>query len=388
MNSIRKVGHQWQANHIIIDILEKSKTQDDFILENMRGICAIINESGQIFRANCDLAGLLESSIANVRKHSLKKLFTDETWQKFQEQVKQLDTKTLKSQTAFEIKTDALSAKDQKSFLFEIYVYGKYKNKDMNFYFILGTDITNLRTIENKLKEQVEENRRLVRIITHDIASPLTVIEGMSRNLNRSNADIPTIQKKLLKGSETIKEILSSVRNLQAIIDGVKKVVLIAYPLDLMINNTLALFDEKLKEKNITVEFVPCALNVFVEAKMLSNQVLSNLMSNAIKFTFPNSKIVILIEETNDFVTIKIKDCGTGIPSQSVPKLFIISENSSTPGTLGEKGTGYGLPICKSIMELMGGTISVESKYINDFPTDHGTTFSVSVQKIKSEKIA
>jgi signal transduction histidine kinase len=386
MNSFRRPGSQ--ANHVIISILEKSKLQDDLVLENVKGICAVINEEGSIYKANHELADLLETPIISIRQHSVKKLFTQTTWRKFVSQMKIGNPELPDKQTSFEVSTDALDADKQKHFLFDIYHYGQYKNLEMNFYFILGTDITSLRNTESKLKDQIEENKKLVRIITHDLASPLTVIDFLARNLSRDNVDLKVVQRKLMRSSETIKEILFSVRNLQAIIDGVKKINLSVHSIDQLIAETLVLFDEKLTEKNIKIEYELSYLNVLVEGKTLRNQVLSNLISNAIKFTFPNSKILISIEETEVCAIVKIRDFGMGIKAESVPKLFVIAQNCSTPGTSGEKGTGYGLPICKSILEIMGGGISVESKHIDEYPTDHGTTFSVSIQKVKAAKSA
>lgn len=388
MSSNRKVGHQWQANHIIINILEKSKHQDDFIFENTRGICTVINEDGTIYKANHELAQLLDVPISNIRQYSIKTLFKIETWDKFVKQIRLIETDSNSKHSSFEIVTDALETVKQKCFLFEIYSYGQYKNLNINFYFILGSDITSLRTAENKLKDQIEENKKLVRIITHDLANPITVIDMLSRNMHRSKLDISIIQRKLLRSSETIKEILSSVRNLQSIIDGVKKITLANHSVDQLIAETIVLFDEKLNEKKLEIIFLPSHLDVLIEAKTLRNQVLANLLSNAIKFAFPNGKIIISTEDVGDFVIIKIHDTGMGIRAESLPKLFIISQNCSTTGTSGEKGTGYGLPICKSILELMGGSISVESKFIEDDPIHHGTTFLIRLQKSKISKSA
>jgi signal transduction histidine kinase len=382
MNSFGNFNPECQANHIIINILEKSKSQADFILENIRGICAVIDEEGAIYKANHELAQLLNVPITNIRQQSLKKLFKNESWNEFANQIKPIKANSQNNHSAFEIHTDALIPAQQKCFLFEIYHYGQYKNLEMNYYFILGTDITTQRSTEDKLKEQIEENKKLVKIITHDLANPLTVIDMLSRNLTRDNMDLKVIQSKLLKSSATMKEILFSVRNLQSIIDGVKKITLTKQSIDKLITETISLFEEKLNEKNISIEFQPSHLNGMVEANIFRNQILANLLSNAIKFTFPNNKITITTEENNDYVIIKIRDVGTGIRTESLSKLFITSQNCSTAGTAGEKGTGYGLPICNSMLKIMGGSISLDSKYIDDYPTEHGTCFSISIRKM------
>lgn len=379
MSSERRSAANWQANQIIIDILERSKLQDDLILENIRGVSAVIDETGAIYKANHELAQIFSVPLCQIREHSLASLFQKESWATLLKQIQSFQSN--EKHSSFEMVTDGLDEDQQKVYLFELYHYGKYKNSDSDFYFILGTDITKQRKTEVQLKDQFEENKKLIRIITHDLAGPLTVIEYVGRQLTKEKADLPALQMRLLRSFRTIKEILTSVHNLQAIIDGVKKMNLANFPIDQIITETLLLFEERFREKQIKIEFEPSHLNVYVDGNTLRNQILANLISNAIKFTFKGKTIKITVQEMQDLVVITVSDQGTGIKADSIPNLFVVSKNTSTQGTSGEKGTGYGLPICKSILDLMGGDITVESKHIDESPDDHGTTFYVYVQK-------
>ncbi|MBN8544521.1 MAG: PAS domain-containing protein [Ignavibacteria bacterium] len=86
-----------------------------------------------------------------------------------------------------------------------------------------------------------------------------------------------------------------------------------------------------------------------------------NLISNAIKFSYPGGKIVISSEEVANFTEISVEDQGTGIGEDDLGKLFRIDTRLSTEGTLKEKGTGLGLNISKGVIDLHGGTINIQS---------------------------
>jgi len=89
--------------------------------------------------------------------------------------------------------------------------------------------------------------------------------------------------------------------------------------------------------------------------------VFRNLVSNAIKFTRENGNISILTRKKDDFCEISVKDNGVGISGENIQKIFRIDSNHSTLGTIGEKGTGLGLVLCKEFIEKNNGKIWVES---------------------------
>ena len=90
--------------------------------------------------------------------------------------------------------------------------------------------------------------------------------------------------------------------------------------------------------------------------------VLRNLISNAIKFTQSEGRIIVSSIEKDGFVEVSVQDSGTGIESDEFSKLFNLSKLFTTKGTAEEKGTGLGLPLCKEFVEKNGGKIWVESE--------------------------
>jgi len=91
-------------------------------------------------------------------------------------------------------------------------------------------------------------------------------------------------------------------------------------------------------------------------------QVLENLISNAIKYSYPDSKVLISLYKTDGKINIEIKDEGQGIKPEEIPKLFGKFSKLSSRPTAGESSNGLGLWIVKRLTELMNGKISCESE--------------------------
>jgi two-component system sensor histidine kinase/response regulator len=137
------------------------------------------------------------------------------------------------------------------------------------------------------------------------------------------------------------------------------------------------LYEQNLKNKKI--EFgnsIKPDLFAFGD-KSMTETILRNLISNAIKFTHPGGKITVFSDIENEMAIIKVKDTGVGIEKENIPNLFIIDAGFSTKGTTEESGTGLGLIICKELVEKQKGKIWVESK------KNEGSTFYFSIPVAK-----
>ena len=136
-----------------------------------------------------------------------------------------------------------------------------------------------------------------------------------------------------------------------------------------LLNNLEALYNQNLKSKGITFKInVEPEISVYADKKM-TETILRNLISNAIKFIHPNGTISVSSETDNDFVVIKVIDTGVGIKTKKLSELFQVDKVQSTWGTEKETGTGLGLILCKELVEKQNDKIWVESK------EDEGTTF-------------
>ena len=130
---------------------------------------------------------------------------------------------------------------------------------------------------------------------------------------------------------------------------------------------TIALLRQPAADKAIfLINQIPEDIYVKADKNMLLT-IFRNLISNAIKFTPKEGKIVISArsitdEDKQNFIEISVNDSGVGIEKEKRARLFKISENISTKGTEGESGSGLGLILCKEFVEKHGGTIKVESQ--------------------------
>lgn len=121
-------------------------------------------------------------------------------------------------------------------------------------------------------------------------------------------------------------------------------------------------------------------LFVFADKNALST-VLRNLISNAIKFTPMNGAITLEANLVHDLIWIHVKDTGVGMPPEKMATLFVLSENKTTSGTSGEKGTGLGLMLCAEYVALNKGTINVNSE------VGKGTVFSFSTPSFQPKEL-
>ena len=112
------------------------------------------------------------------------------------------------------------------------------------------------------------------------------------------------------------------------------------------------------------------------------NSILRNLISNAIKFTYPGGRIRITSEDRENEHLIAVSDDGIGIKEEVVHKLFRIEESFSISGTNNEKGTGLGLIMCKEFVEKHGGKIWVEPN-LDQLQQHQGSIFKFTLPNAK-----
>lgn len=238
---------------------------------------------------------------------------------------------------------------------------------------------------EKLLKEQGKKIDDLFRVLFHDLANPLGRIAiGLSiakRNLpdGETNRGLEIAQN----ASDSMMEVTQSIRRMYAMSKGKGNVDLSLIPLNVAVDYVKKIYQPELDRRNITIEYhfdKHEGLKLLVEPVSFNNQVLGNIISNAIKFSPEHSQIFITAYPTNQGTfAIEIKDNGIGIPEQIKKQLFDINKKTSRPGLRGETGSGFGMHIMKSFVEMYGGHIHVESmETSNNLPS--GTTVKIILE--------
>jgi two-component system, sensor histidine kinase LadS len=235
---------------------------------------------------------------------------------------------------------------------------------------------------EKDAEKQSEDSsalRSLIHIICHDLRNPLTVMAGHAEmQLRRGKAEWTPVAR----AAQTQKEILDYVQIKEAIESGKQSLSLVPVSLLESVENARFLFDERMKEKNIRwdaqIEGNPIVL---ADPTLLTYTVISNLISNAIKFTGNNGLIEVRSRVCGSDIELHVRDTGIGIPQDLIMHLFSKGVSTTRPGTDGEKGTGFGMPLVKTIMEFFGGSIAVQS-FVGDGPRDGMTNSSSGTSMI------
>jgi len=251
--------------------------------------------------------------------------------------------------------------------------------------YVLGvaTDITARKHSEEMLREAFSKERelgelktRFVSMASHEFRTPLATILAVTETLSayRHKLEDAVIEQRLEKIREQVshlRDVIDDVLQLAQI--QARRVVFnpVRVDLDAMCRSVL---DEFQSHPNIKHELVYTCDNGLHDAhldKRLMRQIISNLMSNAVKYSPGGKTIRINLEKQDNKMVFKIQDQGIGIPEPDLKHLFEPFHRADNVGTI--SGTGLGLVITKESVELHGGSISVESQ------VNVGTTFTVEI---------
>ncbi|RLD86268.1 MAG: hypothetical protein DRJ07_01140 [Bacteroidetes bacterium] len=239
--------------------------------------------------------------------------------------------------------------------------------------------------LEKKAKDLQDANKtkdRFFTIIAHDLKSPFNALIGFSELIeqaveNQDLEEIGKINKIVLQSStQTHKLLLNLLEWSKA---QTNQIQYKPEKIDIhkIINAQIELFKYQANKKGLQLKDESNHCLVFADMNLL-NTVLRNLISNAVKYTKKGEILIKCIRETSNY-KISISDTGVGISKENLKKLFDIGENTSTPGTDGERGTGLGLILCKEFVEKNKGEFFVEST------VNKGSVFSFSLPLYEDE---
>ena len=229
-----------------------------------------------------------------------------------------------------------------------------------------------------ELKKRDNDNKELIHILAHDLATPFNAIISLTEILDLFNDvnELKTLIGQLNTTARNAKDLIDLVRKMRSLEEG--KIELAHCNLTELIRQAVELLKDKLKAKNISVNMsADEKVEVLADKISLLNSVLLNLLTNAIKFSYPASEINICVEKQNNKVRFSITDTGIGMPESLLEKLFEMNRTTSRPGTQNEKGTGFGMPLIKKFILAYGAEINIKSVSETDNPSSHGTTIEI-----------
>ena len=253
-----------------------------------------------------------------------------------------------------------------------------------------NTNINRIKELEQKLLQQTEDltnaNRlkdEFLAIVSHELRTPLNPILGWSQILAAGRLDA----EKTAMGIEIIgrnarlqAQLIEDLLDVSRILRG--KLNLNKNPLDLesIIKSALTTVNLEAEAKSIQIETIydSNTLQVLGDAGRLQ-QVVWNLVSNAIKFTPEGGRVIVKLERVDSYAQIVVKDTGKGIDAEFLPYVFDRFSQAQSDSTRQYGGLGLGLAIVRHLTELHGGTVAVSSP-----GEGQGATFKVKLPLINT----
>lgn len=239
---------------------------------------------------------------------------------------------------------------------------------DQNKYALITIDdITKLKQQERLLVQENNDKERFLSILAHDLKSPFNSLMGFSdlllEHLHEYDLDIIESQIRIIsqtthKTFQLLEEILLWIKSHSG------KLKLTPEHFDFLeaSEEVLSTCGDQLVCKMIQTKLFQPEKIVLYTDKNIYKTILRNLISNAIKYTNENGLIKIFALKSQNEYIITVSDNGVGMDQEMLSQLWNDNVSLSTLGTKNETGTGFGIKLCKELIEKMGGRIWVESE--------------------------
>jgi len=236
-----------------------------------------------------------------------------------------------------------------------------------------------LKKYADELEKVNKTKDKFFSIISHDLRNPTHSISSISEFLynNRNELSSEELDDMLIQiknSSITLYNLIENLLEWSRIQTNRMEYKLENFNLYESIKNVVSILESNAHQKEIEFIIEAEKINVYAD-KTSVDSVLLNLISNAIKFSYPKGEIIISAKENEKEVKVCIKDNGIGMSEDEIEKIFLLDTKFTKVGTAGEKGTGLGLVLCKEHIEHNGGNLWIESK-INE-----GTSVYFTLQK-------
>ena len=269
------------------------------------------------------------------------------------------------------------------NFTYSVVIYIMYftiENPDLKL-------INELELAKNQAEKANQAKTDFLSSMSHEIRTPLNAIVGLSEIIKNSD-DLNEIHEDandVVNASNTLLEIVNGILDISKIEANKMEIIETIYSPQEEFNSLSKLVETRIGEKDIEFK-TNLALDLpeyLYGDKGKIKQIIMNLLTNAVKYTEKGHidfKVMCVNENNNCNLTIMVKDTGRGIKKEQIDKLFTkfnrLDEDKNT--TL--EGTGLGLAITKSLIEMMGGKIVVDSTY------GKGSKFTVFIKQKISDK--
>lgn len=268
---------------------------------------------------------------------------------------------------------------ENKDILRANFVYLKNDKEEVKGLILVVQDITEHEKLDTMRKEFVAN-------VSHELKTPITTIKSYTETLLDGAMDDKEICDSFLsvidKESDRMARLVSDLLQLSRMDHKKNNFNSSRFDIDNLLKDIVNKLDISFKEKNHIIKIGLCDKNIIINGdKDRIEQVIQNILTNAIKYTPNNGVVSISIKEEDEQAIISIKDNGIGIPKEDVSRIFERFYRVDKARSRDMGGTGLGLSIAKHIIEQHGGDISVQSE------VGKGTEFKIKLPVDKSVDI-
>ena len=235
--------------------------------------------------------------------------------------------------------------------------------------------ITTINNLAENLEKQELLRKRITSDVAHELRTPLSTLQGYIEGMIDGvwNADIYRLQnchEEIIR----IIELVGNLENLTKYENNINRLIMVRYDMSQQLQAIIFNLKAQFEGKNIKVYFDCEKVEILADKNKIS-QVLINILTNAFKYTKDNGEIYIKIFKKDNFIVTSIKDTGIGISKEDLPYIFERFYRADKSRNRLTGGSGIGLTIAKTIIDLHKGKIEVSSSL------NMGCEFNVFIPK-------
>jgi len=356
----------------------RQKAYTDMLLEYCPSIIILLDEHERFLLSTRKLLNVTDTPNFNFIKNRsfeevLGSFFSEETMKQFKNALAR--TTTSGEIISFDAWIDFLGSGLPRFYTFELRSVGGETDGVAKGTLVLMLDLTDFMKEKQRAEQASSAKTSFLATMSHEIRTPMNAILGMSTILNRM--ELSPEQRRYIsdisKASDSLLSIINDILDFSKIEAGKMEIVKVDFNLLTLLDNLYSMFSVMFEQKQLTLEYLfnsNLPEHVYGDENRL-RQILSNLLSNALKYTETGGVYFSAWLDDEDNLRFDVKDSGIGIRESDIDKLFKPFEQLDVRKNRNIVGTGLGLPICYNLCKILNGDIWIASTY------GKGTTFSV-----------
>lgn len=332
--------------------LTASEAHHRAVIENLLGGLLVVDERGFIESANAEAERIFGYGPAELPGQHLSVLMPASMGPDYPGALREAFSRAIGRITEWEGRR-----RNGDLFPFELGMYEIKSDSGRRF----GGHIRDL----SERREVDRLKREFVAVVSHELRTPLTSVRGsLSLLANGALGELPDEAKEVVAIAERntvrLMHLINDILDLERLEAGRMPMHVSLHPLKHVFDRSLESVRVVADQQEVAIEVVPNEARVLGDADRLV-QVLVNLMSNAVKFSPKKSVVTVWAKDEAGFVEVSVRDRGRGIPASHQEAIFQRFQQVESSDGRQKGGTGLGLPICKAIVEQLGGTMKVTS---------------------------